>query len=38
MPSHEDALKATLERKGLQFRIKTGSAKWKCTVLDRTTQ
>jgi hypothetical protein len=38
MPSHQDALKDTLERKGLQFHIKTGTAKWQCTVLDRTTQ
>jgi hypothetical protein len=37
MPSHTEALKATLERNGLQFRIKAGEAKWQCTVLDRTT-
>lgn len=38
MPSHAEALKATLENKGLKFHLTTGNAKWQCTVLDRATQ
>ncbi|KAK3306972.1 uncharacterized protein B0T15DRAFT_492482 [Chaetomium strumarium] len=38
MPSsHHEALKATLESKGLKFHIKAGQAKWEATVLDRAT-
>ncbi|KAK4251586.1 hypothetical protein C7999DRAFT_28002 [Corynascus novoguineensis] len=38
MPAgHTEALKATLEGKGLKFHLKTGNAKWECTVLDRAT-
>ncbi|KAK4156506.1 hypothetical protein C8A00DRAFT_30578 [Chaetomidium leptoderma] len=37
MPAPQEALKSTLESKGLQFHIKAGDAKWQCTVLDRAT-
>ncbi|KAL2129288.1 hypothetical protein VTI74DRAFT_7966 [Chaetomium olivicolor] len=37
MPAAHEQLKATLENKGLKFHIKTGGAKWQCTVLDRAT-
>ncbi|KAH6635255.1 hypothetical protein B0J18DRAFT_462372 [Chaetomium sp. MPI-SDFR-AT-0129] len=37
MPAHQEALKATLENKGVKFHIKTGNSKWQCTVLDRAT-
>jgi hypothetical protein len=36
--SHHEVLKSTIENKGLKFHIKTGNAKWECTVLDRATQ
>jgi hypothetical protein len=39
MPAaHQEALKATLESKGLKFHLRAGNAKWECTVLDRSTQ
>lgn len=38
MPAHQEALKSTLENKGVRFHLKAGSAKWVCTVLDRATQ
>jgi hypothetical protein len=39
MPTvHHEALKATLENKGIKFHIKTGNAKWEACVLDRATQ
>ncbi|KAK4042846.1 hypothetical protein C8A01DRAFT_33096 [Parachaetomium inaequale] len=38
MPAaHHEALKATLENKGLKFHLRAGNAKWQCTVLDRST-
>ncbi|KAH6631894.1 hypothetical protein F5144DRAFT_235025 [Chaetomium tenue] len=37
MPAHQEALKSTLENKGLKFHLKAGGAKWECTVLDRAT-
>ncbi|KAK3906871.1 hypothetical protein C8A05DRAFT_11386 [Staphylotrichum tortipilum] len=37
MPSSTDALKSTVETKGVKFHLKTGNAKWQCTILDRTT-
>ncbi|KAK4126097.1 hypothetical protein N657DRAFT_679095 [Parathielavia appendiculata] len=37
MPHQQEALKATLENKGLKFHIKAGNAKWQCTVMDRAT-
>ncbi|KAL2120633.1 hypothetical protein VTJ04DRAFT_4660 [Mycothermus thermophilus] len=37
MPSAQEQLIQTLETKGLQFHIKAGNAKWKCTLMDRAT-
>jgi hypothetical protein len=37
MPAPHEALKSTLENKGLKFHLKAGTAKWECTVLDRAT-
>ena len=38
MPSSGDALKNTVESKGVKFHLKAGNAKWQCTILDRATQ
>jgi hypothetical protein len=41
MPSKDqvyDLLQAQLQTKGIKFHIKTGGAKWECTLLDRNTQ
>ncbi|KAL2267697.1 hypothetical protein VTJ83DRAFT_4974 [Remersonia thermophila] len=37
MPNVQEQLIQTLETKGLQFHIKTGNAKYKCTLIDRAT-
>ncbi|EGS21505.1 uncharacterized protein CTHT_0033630 [Thermochaetoides thermophila DSM 1495] len=40
MPSKDqvyDLLQAQLQTKGIKFHIKTGGAKWECTLLDRNT-
>ena len=34
----EAALLAAIEKNGLTFHIKTGNARWQCTLLDRATQ